>query len=221
MAPAVGLSVLAQGSAERLRKSRLPLIAAWQSNRGSHPTELPKYEQKMAPAVGFEPTTNRLTADRSTTELRWNNRGGNQTPRKLRVQSKNHPFHLFPGQWLSPRLENLPHNGRHRPRRDILMPLRSSQVLLFRVDPPLGSTTYPWSIGSMVLTRKEHHGRHVEGCGGMSRRSIDREHQRGSSQKIDELLEIRRVNDGDSGSHPGRDPRDVPGKSLKSHSLVR
>jgi hypothetical protein len=28
---------------------------------------------KLAPAVGFEPTTNRLTADRSTTELRWNN----------------------------------------------------------------------------------------------------------------------------------------------------
>jgi integrase len=26
---------------------------------------------KLAPAVGFEPTTNRLTADRSTTELRW------------------------------------------------------------------------------------------------------------------------------------------------------
>jgi hypothetical protein len=26
----------------------------------------------VAPAVGFEPTTNRLTADRSTTELRWN-----------------------------------------------------------------------------------------------------------------------------------------------------
>ena len=25
----------------------------------------------MAPAVGFEPTTNRLTVDRSTTELRW------------------------------------------------------------------------------------------------------------------------------------------------------
>jgi hypothetical protein len=25
----------------------------------------------FAPAVGFEPTTNRLTADRSTTELRW------------------------------------------------------------------------------------------------------------------------------------------------------
>ena len=29
------------------------------------------HEFKMAPAVGFEPTTNRLTADRSTTELRW------------------------------------------------------------------------------------------------------------------------------------------------------
>ena len=27
----------------------------------------------MAPRVGFEPTTNRLTADRSTTELPWNN----------------------------------------------------------------------------------------------------------------------------------------------------
>jgi hypothetical protein len=26
---------------------------------------------KLAPAVGLEPTTNRLTADRSTTELRW------------------------------------------------------------------------------------------------------------------------------------------------------
>ncbi len=27
----------------------------------------------MAPAVGLEPTTDRLTADCSTTELRWNN----------------------------------------------------------------------------------------------------------------------------------------------------
>ena len=26
---------------------------------------------EMAPEVGFEPTTNRLTADRSTTELLW------------------------------------------------------------------------------------------------------------------------------------------------------
>jgi hypothetical protein len=29
------------------------------------------FEKQLAPAVGFEPTTNRLTADRSTTELRW------------------------------------------------------------------------------------------------------------------------------------------------------
>ena len=29
----------------------------------------PKHEGKVAPEVGFEPTTNRLTADRSTTEL--------------------------------------------------------------------------------------------------------------------------------------------------------
>ena len=28
-------------------------------------------DQKLAPEVGFEPTTNRLTADRSTTELLW------------------------------------------------------------------------------------------------------------------------------------------------------
>lgn len=28
--------------------------------------------QNLAPEVGFEPTTNRLTADRSTTELLWN-----------------------------------------------------------------------------------------------------------------------------------------------------
>jgi hypothetical protein len=29
------------------------------------------HPRSLAPAVGFEPTTNRLTADRSTTELRW------------------------------------------------------------------------------------------------------------------------------------------------------
>ena len=28
--------------------------------------------ERVAPEVGFEPTTNRLTADRSTTELLWN-----------------------------------------------------------------------------------------------------------------------------------------------------
>ncbi len=31
----------------------------------------PGHKKKMAPRVGFEPTTNRLTADRSTTELPW------------------------------------------------------------------------------------------------------------------------------------------------------
>ena len=29
------------------------------------------FNPKLAPEVGFEPTTNRLTADRSTTELLW------------------------------------------------------------------------------------------------------------------------------------------------------
>ena len=35
------------------------------------PIPLVAKRYEMAPAVGFEPTTNRLTADRSTTELRW------------------------------------------------------------------------------------------------------------------------------------------------------
>ncbi len=30
-----------------------------------------RQKPQKTPAVGFEPTTNRLTADRSTTELRW------------------------------------------------------------------------------------------------------------------------------------------------------
>ena len=34
------------------------------------PAEL--WKHKMAPQVGFEPTTDRLTADCSTTELLWN-----------------------------------------------------------------------------------------------------------------------------------------------------
>ena len=48
----------------------------WQSGivraRALMPPMLPnKTYVNMAPEVGFEPTTNRLTADRSTTELRW------------------------------------------------------------------------------------------------------------------------------------------------------
>jgi hypothetical protein len=32
---------------------------------------MPQHNNILAPEVGFEPTTNRLTADRSTTELLW------------------------------------------------------------------------------------------------------------------------------------------------------
>ena len=39
----------------------------------------------MAPAVGLEPTTDRLTADCSTTELRWNNENL-FIPKKLKKQ---------------------------------------------------------------------------------------------------------------------------------------
>ncbi len=44
---------------------------------GMHKTHKKKDPKRdlflMAPAVGLEPTTDRLTADCSTTELRWNN----------------------------------------------------------------------------------------------------------------------------------------------------
>ena len=43
---------------------------------------------RMAPEVGFEPTTNRLTADRSTTELRWI------------TQLKNRRVGIFAHDWL-------------------------------------------------------------------------------------------------------------------------
>jgi hypothetical protein len=38
-----------------------------------YPPEIASHmlHKKFAPEVGFEPTTNRLTADRSTTELLW------------------------------------------------------------------------------------------------------------------------------------------------------
>src|SRR5215470_4072150 len=45
-------------------------IETTKSNRKCTAHEYWTYEI-LAPAVGFEPTTNRLTADRSTTELRW------------------------------------------------------------------------------------------------------------------------------------------------------
>ena len=38
-------------------------------NRTLSPAELRRH---LAPQVGFEPTTDRLTADSSTTELLWN-----------------------------------------------------------------------------------------------------------------------------------------------------
>ena len=50
------------------------------SRRENRPTPLagaplqPLEYISMAPQVGFEPTTDRLTADSSTTELLWNNK---------------------------------------------------------------------------------------------------------------------------------------------------
>ena len=44
--------------------------------------------QKMAPEVGFEPTTNRLTADRSTTELLRSVVGEDTNPETGRFKQK-------------------------------------------------------------------------------------------------------------------------------------
>ena len=44
-----GLPLLAQGSAEWFHKKVMPLIAAWQSNQGSHP-------KRVAEGEGFEPS---------------------------------------------------------------------------------------------------------------------------------------------------------------------
>ncbi len=55
------------------------------SRRENRPTPLagaplqPLEYISMAPQVGFEPTTDRLTADSSTTELLWNNVVFNRT----------------------------------------------------------------------------------------------------------------------------------------------
>ena len=50
---------------------RLPDLRPFQGRLFSRLSTSPK--NKMAPQVGFEPTTDRLTADSSTTELLWNN----------------------------------------------------------------------------------------------------------------------------------------------------
>ena len=44
----------------------------------------------MAPQVGFEPTTDRLTADSSTTELLWNNQIAWQRPTLAERKSDYH-----------------------------------------------------------------------------------------------------------------------------------
>ena len=56
----VGAVGLAPTKAVRPGHLQCPAIAAM------------RYSQKMAPEVGLEPTTFRLTAERSTIELLWN-----------------------------------------------------------------------------------------------------------------------------------------------------
>lgn len=71
---------------------------------GERIKNFPKNPPPLAPAVGFEPTTNRLTVDRSTAELRWNNGGVMQhfsasdcnqkfTPASVRTQLKKGTSH--------------------------------------------------------------------------------------------------------------------------------
>src|SRR5437868_9434947 len=74
----------------------------------------------VAPAVGFEPTTNRLTADRSTTELRWNDSAPSERRNVARVIVRGKNVWLR-GRDLNPRPsgyepDELP--GCSTPRRD-------------------------------------------------------------------------------------------------------
>src|SRR5438552_17945917 len=68
----------------------------------------------MAPAVGFEPTTNRLTADRSTTELRWitflAERRAYSLPRESRAASRFQicKINLVAGAGFEPAVRQLP-----------------------------------------------------------------------------------------------------------------
>ncbi len=45
------------------------LVLRTTRNAVNTPSAAPTHSHPVAPEVGFEPTTNRLTADRSTTEL--------------------------------------------------------------------------------------------------------------------------------------------------------
>jgi hypothetical protein len=83
----------------------------------------------MAPAVGFEPTTNRLTADRSTTELRWINRAENETPPATLMQLKK-LFVVVKIETGSGCRLNLVHNGQNFPRRMSFMPRKPLLELL-------------------------------------------------------------------------------------------
>src|SRR5215471_12797498 len=51
-------------------------FAAW-ILKDVHPIHIPTFRKKLAPEVGLEPTTHRLTADCSTIELLWNSGGRN------------------------------------------------------------------------------------------------------------------------------------------------
>ena len=50
---------------------RVLIMATRVTKSNSNRFEVDLIDYKLAPEVGFEPTTNRLTADRSTTELLW------------------------------------------------------------------------------------------------------------------------------------------------------
>jgi hypothetical protein len=70
---------------------------------------------RLAPAVGFEPTTNRLTADRSTTELRWikffSQKAGIQFAQRItsgKFVSKSARFDLVAGAGFEPAVRQLP-----------------------------------------------------------------------------------------------------------------
>jgi hypothetical protein len=79
--------------------------------------------REMAPAVGFEPTTNRLTADRSTTELRWNFCGSVASAYMLLT----HPRAASPfSHGRNSDLQSVRIRNTHFPRRGVEQPGSSS-----------------------------------------------------------------------------------------------
>ena len=69
-----GLEINDSNARKRRDSNPRAALATYTLSRGASSANLSTFP--MAPQVGLEPTTDRLTADSSTTELLWNNYNG-------------------------------------------------------------------------------------------------------------------------------------------------